>query len=267
MKQIAACTALILCLGISDTALAMRAPSFETAVRKSTVSMMDKKSEARGKTRMKQLQHETGAAKVKGSMSRSVALPVFSRSRSSLPGTSKRIAQKKSSSSSRTTVSSSRSSKSSSVRSFSSASKRSISVSEPAGINDVRNAILKRVNDERSKAGLNPLSMNANLHTSAQLYAQDMSDRNFFSHTDPDGRSSIDRIRAVGYLDAPCDCKWHYYTGENLAANITTADGVMNAWMDSTGHRANVLNSHYSEIGIGKYGNYWVQHFGHIQIN
>jgi uncharacterized protein YkwD len=87
-----------------------------------------------------------------------------------------------------------------------------------------------------------------------------------FSHTDANGDSSLQRIQASGYLEPPCDCDYVYYTGENLAMNIDSAAEVVEAWMNSPSHRENMLNPHFTEIGVGYFEGYWVLHFGHIEI-
>jgi len=128
-----------------------------------------------------------------------------------------------------------------------------------------RASILRLVNEARASAGLSALRANALLNRSAQEYAKDMEKRSFFSHTDPDGRASVDRIRLTGYITAPCDCQWRYWTGENLGMDQKTPEEVMRDWMASPGHRDNILNPHYTEIGIGWSGKYWVEHFGDIR--
>ena len=82
--------------------------------------------------------------------------------------------------------------------------------------------------------------------------------RNYFSHTSLDGRSPWDRIEAQGYTAG---------SGENIAAGQSTPAAVMDAWMKSTGHRANILNCSSRAIGVGigrggSYGTYWTQDFG-----
>ncbi len=127
--------------------------------------------------------------------------------------------------------------------------------------------VLTLVNEEREKKGLGSLRPQSLLQGVAEAYAQDMANRDFFSHKDPEGRASVDRIRASGYLDSPCDCSWSYVTGENLAKGQKTAKQVMQDWMDSPGHRENILHPRFTEIGIAFYDGYWVQNFGTVVIN
>lgn len=122
--------------------------------------------------------------------------------------------------------------------------------------------VIDLVNKERSKSNLQPLTKNSQLSTSAQSYAQYMADKNFFSHTGPDGSTFISRNKAAGYYP-------YRYLGENIAAGQKTPSDVISAWMGSSGHRANILKAEYREIGVGyvsksgtDYGTYWAQEFG-----
>lgn len=139
-------------------------------------------------------------------------------------------------------------------------------VSSPVRANAIQREILRLVNQERQHAGIGPLQLQGQLQQSAQRYAEQMSAQNFFGHEDPQGKESIDRIRETGYVDPPCRCAWMYLTGENLAHGQETAAEVMRQWMASPGHRANILQEGFSEIGIGVFENYWVQHFGNVTV-
>ena len=119
--------------------------------------------------------------------------------------------------------------------------------------------MLRLVNQERSEVGCTALTSNAALVTAARAHSKDMIARNFFSHTNPDGQSPFDRMRAAGYDGR--------MMGENIAAGQTSAAAVMKAWMGSSGHKANILNCKYKEIGVGyakggSYRHYWTQNFG-----
>ncbi|MFF8732369.1 CAP domain-containing protein [Streptomyces sp. NPDC015171] len=120
----------------------------------------------------------------------------------------------------------------------------------------VTGQILRLVNDERSKAGCQPLTLNGKLSQAAQAHSADMASHRNMSHTGSDGSSPGDRITGAGYA-------WSSY-GENVAYGYTTADQVMAGWMSSPGHRANILNCGFKEIGIGlaQPGSYWTQDFG-----
>ena len=82
--------------------------------------------------------------------------------------------------------------------------------------------------------------------------------RNFFSHTNPDGDSPTTRIRRAGY---PLNGAWS--TGENIAKGQQTAEIVMQTWMNSLGHKANILSTRFQDIGIGFTNNVWVQNFAY----
>ena len=89
--------------------------------------------------------------------------------------------------------------------------------------------------------------------------------RTYFSHENPEGLHSYERIKAAGYLTAPCDCSWSYWVGENIARYQKTPEEVMDDWMHSPAHRENIMHPRYTEIGIGIYKDHWVQHFGDIE--
>ncbi|MEU6500132.1 sigma-70 family RNA polymerase sigma factor [Streptomyces californicus] len=114
------------------------------------------------------------------------------------------------------------------------------------------------VNAERAKEGCGPVSVNGLLNTAAQRHSADMAANDYFDHTSQDGREPDDRITAAGY-------QWTTY-GENIAKGQRTPAEVMQAWMDSPGHRANILNCSFKEIGMGKQesgdGPVWTQVFG-----
>ncbi|MFE3718218.1 sigma-70 family RNA polymerase sigma factor [Streptomyces cyaneofuscatus] len=118
--------------------------------------------------------------------------------------------------------------------------------------------VLQIVNTERAKEGCGPVTSNDLLATAAQRHSADMAAQDYFSHTSLDGRDPGDRITAAGY-------RWSTY-GENIAKGQRTPADVMRAWMDSPGHRANILNCSFKEMGIGKVdsggGPVWTQKFG-----
>ncbi|WP_328613138.1 CAP domain-containing protein [Amycolatopsis sp. NBC_00355] len=120
----------------------------------------------------------------------------------------------------------------------------------------VAEQVLSLVNDERGKAGCKPLAEESHLTKAAQDYSDDMSARNFFSHTNPEGVTFDQRIKTAGYSKPGA---------ENIAKGQTSAAQVMDSWMNSEGHRANILNCSLTKLGVGftKAGNYWVQDFGY----
>ena len=119
--------------------------------------------------------------------------------------------------------------------------------------------VLTLVNAERAKAGCGALATSSALQAAAQGHSADMAANDYFSHTSQDGRSFSDRIRAAGYTGGAI--------AENIAAGQATASAVMTSWMNSSGHRANILNCAYRYLGVGyakggTYGTYWTQDFG-----
>ncbi|MFI1538244.1 CAP domain-containing protein [Streptomyces anandii] len=116
--------------------------------------------------------------------------------------------------------------------------------------------IVQLVNAERAKVGCSPLTLNADLSKAAQAHSDDMAAHQNMSHTGSDGSSPGDRITSAGYT-------WSSY-GENVAYGYSTAEQVMAAWMASPGHKANILNCGFREIGVGlaEPGDYWTQDFG-----
>ncbi|MFI6417324.1 CAP domain-containing protein [Streptomyces sp. NPDC050842] len=125
------------------------------------------------------------------------------------------------------------------------------------GQSSAADQVVALVNAERAKAGCGPLSANATLTKAAQGHSEDMAARDFFDHTNPDGDGPGERVTAAGY-------PWSTY-GENIAMGQSTPEDVMDSWMNSPGHRANILNCSFKEIGIGIHsegGPYWTQVFG-----
>lgn len=116
--------------------------------------------------------------------------------------------------------------------------------------------ILRLVNAERDKAGCRPLTLNSTLTKAAQAHSADMAAHQNMSHTGSDGSNPGDRITRAGYT-------WSSY-GENVAYGYGTAEQVMAGWMASPGHRANILNCGFKEIGVGlaQPNSYWTQDFG-----
>ncbi|TGJ96513.1 RNA polymerase, partial [Actinotalea fermentans ATCC 43279 = JCM 9966 = DSM 3133] len=115
-------------------------------------------------------------------------------------------------------------------------------------------AALALVNTHRATAGCPALRADDQLGRAATLHAQDMVAQGYFSHTSLDGRTFGDRVTAQGYARPG---------GENIAAGQKTAQAVVDAWMASEGHRANILNCDFTTMGLGRAGNTWVQVFGY----
>jgi uncharacterized protein YkwD len=104
------------------------------------------------------------------------------------------------------------------------------------------------LNAERAGAGLRPLAPNPQLRTASQRMATLMVRQQFFAHDTPDGRTLVDRVRPTGYISG----RWAL--GENLAwgsGPLATPQAIVNGWMNSPGHRANILYAPFRDVGIG----------------
>ena len=118
--------------------------------------------------------------------------------------------------------------------------------------------VLDLTNAERTKAGLSPLKLNTELSNVARVKSQDMRDNKYFDHNSPTYGSPFDMMQKFGIKFTAA--------GENIAAGQTTPQAVVTGWMNSPGHRQNILNANYTEIGVGyaaggSYGHYWTQEF------
>lgn len=130
-------------------------------------------------------------------------------------------------------------------------------VNDPgAGCDDASEVcdVFRLVNEERASAGVPPYAWNGQLGDAAQLHAEDMVAQNYFDHASLDGRSFSDRAVEAGYDASP--------RGENIAAGQRNPASVMDSWMNSDGHRRNILSDGSNEIGIGLHERHWVQVFG-----
>ncbi|MFI1032704.1 CAP domain-containing protein [Streptomyces sp. NPDC020951] len=119
--------------------------------------------------------------------------------------------------------------------------------------------VVDLTNRERARAGLRPLAVDRLLTTAAQAYSADMAARAFYSHTSPEGSQPWDRAAAAGSTRRTI--------GENIACGQRSAAEVMDGWMNSPGHRANILKPAFTHIGVGfagggPSGTYWTQLFG-----
>jgi uncharacterized protein YkwD len=117
-------------------------------------------------------------------------------------------------------------------------------------IHVVRKAVLCLLNRERTKRGLKRLRNNKRLETAATKHSKDMVRRNFFSHDSPGGSTPGSRVRLTGYLKGANG----FSVGENIAwgtGRYATAESIVDSWMNSPGHKANILHRAFDEIGIG----------------
>ena len=115
--------------------------------------------------------------------------------------------------------------------------------------------VIRLVNEIRVQNGLKTLSKNWELCRVARYKSQDMADNHYFSHTSPTYGSPFQMMKNFGIS--------YRTAGENIAYGQRTPQQVVNAWMNSSGHRANILNSNFTQIGVGYVanGNYWTQMF------
>jgi uncharacterized protein YkwD len=138
------------------------------------------------------------------------------------------------------------------------------------GLSNFQSEILKRVNDARANsrmcggtlyAAAAPLTWNANLFNAAAGHARNMATANFFSHDGLDGSTFAQRISNAGYA-------WRSI-GENIAEGQSTIEEVINLWLSSSGHCANIMSSVFSDIGVAcvasttaTYSSYWTMDLG-----
>lgn len=118
--------------------------------------------------------------------------------------------------------------------------------------------VLSLVNKERNKLGISTLSADSQLNKLAQMKAEDMARKGYFSHTSPTYGSAFDMMNKYGVS--------YKTAGENIAKGQKTAQAVMGGWMNSSGHRANILKPEYKRLGVGYAVDtagtpYWVQIF------
>jgi uncharacterized YkwD family protein/spore coat assembly protein SafA len=122
----------------------------------------------------------------------------------------------------------------------------------------IEQQVVNLVNAERAKAGLKPLKADWELARVARFKSEDMRDNRYFDHNSPIYGTPFQMMKSFGinYRSA----------GENIAAGQTTAESVMQAWMNSPGHKKNILSPTFTHIGVGyakggSYGHYWTQQF------
>jgi uncharacterized protein YkwD len=130
--------------------------------------------------------------------------------------------------------------------------------------------VLALTNQFRASQGLTALTLNQELNAAADRHSADMLNQDYFDHTGRNGSKPWDRAGALGYSASTI--------GENIAAGYGSAEAVVQGWINSPGHRANLLNFRYTEMGLGyssstqdtgtvNYGNYWTQMFGSGDTN
>lgn len=130
--------------------------------------------------------------------------------------------------------------------------------SEQTSLNQFELRVVELTNAERAKAGLAPLKVSEELSKVARVKSADMRDKNYFSHQSPTYGSPFDMMKQFGIT--------YRTAGENIAAGQQTPEAVVKAWMNSDGHRKNIMNPNFNHIGVGyasggTYGHYWTQQF------
>ena len=122
-------------------------------------------------------------------------------------------------------------------------------------VSEFEKQVVDLTNAERTKAGLKPLEIHSPLMAVAHAKSADMAKNNYFSHTSPTFGSPFDQIKSAGIS--------YRSAGENIAQGQRTPQQVVQAWMDSPGHRQNIMNANYTHIGVGfvEDGYYWTQQF------
>ncbi|MGW7691088.1 CAP domain-containing protein [Streptomyces asiaticus] len=131
----------------------------------------------------------------------------------------------------------------------------------PDGLLRLASEVIALTNAERAAARLAPLAPDPRLTAAAQAHSDDMVARDFYSHTGPEGHQPWDRARAAGAT--------HRGIGENIACGQRSPEEVVRGWMNSPGHRANILKPDFTHIGVGhatgsRAGTYWTQVFGAV---
>lgn len=132
------------------------------------------------------------------------------------------------------------------------------STEESSELSEFEQEVVRLTNVERENQGLAPLQIDEEVSKVARIKSEDMRDQNYFSHQSPTYGSPFDMLSSydVSYRSA----------GENIAAGQQTPEQVVQGWMNSQGHRENIMNSGYTHIGVGhveggSYGHYWTQMF------
>lgn len=164
----------------------------------------------------------------------------------------------KSNTSEKKTTSTSNSSPKQSTSTNQTPSSTSGSSASDSNVSAVEREVVRLVNAEREKQGLKPLALDSKLSSIAGKKSQDMKDNNYFSHQSPTYGSPFDMLKQFGVS--------YSTAGENIAAGQRSAKVVVDGWMNSQGHRENILNASFTKIGVGyvsggSYGSYWTQLF------
>ena len=124
---------------------------------------------------------------------------------------------------------------------------------DSGSVSSLERQVVALVNQERAAYGLSPLTLSADLSDGARLKSQDMRDSRYFDHNSPTYGTPFEMMRSLGIT--------YRAAAENIAMGYRTAEAVVNGWINSPGHRANVLSDKYTAIGVGHVDGYWTQWF------
>lgn len=127
--------------------------------------------------------------------------------------------------------------------------------SNPVTGSSLEAQVVTLVNQQRAAYGLGALTLNGKLSDGARLKAQDLQKNRYFDHNSPTYGSPFDMMRSLGIS--------YGSAGENIAMGFSSAEAVVNAWMNSPSHRANILDARFTQMGVGyvSNGGYWAQWF------
>lgn len=124
---------------------------------------------------------------------------------------------------------------------------------DSGSVSSLERQVVALVNQERAAYGLAPLTLSTDLSDGARLKSKDMRDNRYFDHNSPTYGTPFEMMRTLGIT--------YRSAAENIAMGYRTAEAVVNGWMNSAGHRANILSDKYTEIGVGHVDGYWTQWF------
>ncbi|MEC2359410.1 CAP domain-containing protein, partial [Bacillus atrophaeus] len=132
---------------------------------------------------------------------------------------------------------------------------KNTTASDASSVSAYEKKVVELTNAERQKQGLKPLQIDEKLSKSTHAKSQDMKDKNYFDHQSPTYGSPFDMMKSFGIS--------YKTAGENIAQGQKTPEEVVKAWMNSQGHRENIMNPSFTHIGVGyvESGNYWTQQF------
>ena len=124
---------------------------------------------------------------------------------------------------------------------------------DSGSVSSLERQVVALVNQERAAYSLSPLTLSTDLSDGARIKSQDMRDNRYFDHNSPTYGTPFEMMRSLGIT--------YRAAAENIAMGYRTAEAVVDGWMNSPGHRANILSDKYTEIGVGHVDGYWTQWF------